>query len=63
MSALSPDDQIIAAGSVEPRPKSWPGLAERSVAIMFAPAAVVAMAGWLFLLGEGLWATARWLLF
>jgi hypothetical protein len=63
MSAISPDDQVISAVSDEIQPKSWSGLAERSIAITFASAAIVAMGGWLYLLGEGLWAAANWLLF
>jgi hypothetical protein len=53
----------IPAVSGEVEPKFWSGLAERSVAIMFAAAAVVAMVGWLHLLAQGLWAAANWLLF
>jgi hypothetical protein len=63
MSALSPQDQVIPAVSDEVEPKIWSGLAERLVAIMFAAASIVAMAGWLYLLAQGLWAAASWLLF
>ena len=63
MSALSPDDQITAGVSDRAKSRFWSGLAERSVAIMFAAAALVAMGGWLYLLGEGLWVAANWLLF
>jgi hypothetical protein len=63
MSAPSPHDQVTVAVSDEGQPKFWSGLAERSVAIMFAAAAVAAMVGWLYLLVQGLWAAANWLLF
>jgi type VI protein secretion system component VasF len=61
MSALSPHDQVTV--SDKRQPKFWSGLAERSVTILFAVAAVVAMIGWLYLLVQGLWAAANWLLF
>jgi hypothetical protein len=63
MSAFSPQDQVIPAVSGEVEPKFWSGLAERLVAIIFAAASVVAMVGWLYLLAQGLWAAASWLLF
>jgi hypothetical protein len=63
MSVLSPDDQITAGVSERAQSRPQFGLAERSVAIMFAAAALVAMGGWLYLLGEGLRAAANWLLF
>jgi hypothetical protein len=63
MSVISPDDQAIAGVSEQVQSKIWSGLAERSVAIVFATAAFVAMGGWLYLLGEGLRAAANWLLF
>jgi hypothetical protein len=62
MSALSPDDQVIGGVSDRVQSKIWSGLAERSVAIVFAVAALVAMGGWLYLLGEGLRTAASWLL-
>jgi hypothetical protein len=63
MSALSPQDQVIPGVSDEVEPKIWSGLAERLVAIMFAAASIVAMSGWLYLLAQGLWTAANWLLF
>jgi hypothetical protein len=63
MSTFSPDDQIIAGVSEQVQSRSWSGLAEQSVATLFAVAAFIAMGGWLYLLGEGLWAAANWLLF
>jgi hypothetical protein len=61
MSILSSPDQVTTTVSDAADLKSWSRFGERSTAIMFATAAVVAMLGWLYLLAQGLWAVASWL--
>ena len=54
-------DQIETAGSDAGPLKSW--LVERSTAVAFIALAGIAMVGWLYLLAQGLWAVASWLIF
>jgi hypothetical protein len=63
MSVSSSSEQIATARSDAADLKSWSGFGERSRAIIFAGAAVVAMVGWLYLLAQGLSAVAIWLIF
>jgi hypothetical protein len=58
MSVPSPD-QVTTTISDAADLKSWSRFGERSTAIMFAIAAVVAMLGWLYLLAQGLWAAVN----
>jgi hypothetical protein len=60
MSVLSSPEQVESDTADL---KSWSGFGARSKGIIFAGAAVVAMVGWLYLLGQGLWAAASWLIF
>jgi hypothetical protein len=60
MSVMPAQDQI---NGPDTRLNSGSGWAQRSVAILFAAVAVVAMAGWLYLLGWALWAALNWLIF
>jgi hypothetical protein len=62
MSVLSSPEQVATARSDAADLKSWSGFGERSRAIIFAGAAVVAMVGWLYLLVQSLWAVAIWLI-
>jgi hypothetical protein len=62
MSVLSSPNQATASSKVA-HLKFWSRFAERSTAITFGAAAVVAMLGWLYLLAKGLRAAASWLLF
>ena len=64
MSTLSSHNQIATVGSAARHLKSWswPGFQEWSRAAIFAGAAMVAMAGWLFLLAKGLWVASNWLM-
>jgi hypothetical protein len=62
MSMLSSHDQVATIGSSATRHrKVWSRVGEESRPLIFAAAAIVAMAGWLFLLAKGLWETANWL--
>jgi hypothetical protein len=63
MSVLSSPEQVATVASDASSLKSWSRFVERSKAIMFSSAAVVAMVGWLYLLAQGLWAVANWLIF
>ena len=59
MSVMPAHDQI---NGPDPRLNSWSGWAQRSIAMLFVAVAVVAMAGWLYLLGWALWAALSWLI-
>jgi hypothetical protein len=58
MSVSSSSEQVATARSDAADLKPWSGFGERSRAIIFAGAAVVAMVGWLFMLAQGLRAAA-----
>ena len=59
---MSPAHEETDARSAANPPKSWNRLGEQPTAILFLAAVAVAMAGWLYLLAQGLWAAANWLL-
>jgi ferric-dicitrate binding protein FerR (iron transport regulator) len=61
--SVSPAHEEIDTGAAPNPPRPWHRLGARSTAVVFLAAAAVAMAGWLYLLGEGLWAAVSWLLY
>jgi len=61
--SVSPARNQIDANPDANQSKSWKRPGEQSTAVLFLAAATVAMAGWLYLLAQGLWAVASWLIF
>ena len=62
MSILPADDRIAISDNADRR-DSRSGLKARLLGMTFATLAGVVMAGWLYLIGMGLWACIEWLLF
>jgi hypothetical protein len=60
--SVSPAHDQIDARSDTIHLKSLSRVREQSTAILFGAAAAVAMVGWLYLLAQGLWAAAVWLI-